>query len=162
MLIAKIQNNQVIEVADYRQMFPNSSFSNSGPSQEFLNENNCLLVTVWKPHNQLTEKLVPVTPYIENSTVYTVQVESLSPEEIAANTQSEWALVRNLRDKKLAECDWTQLADVPINAETKTAWTTYRQELRDITKQLDPYNIVWPKAPNTVDLPISNNYQIGN
>jgi hypothetical protein len=27
----------------------------------------------------------------------------------------------------------------------KTAWATYRQALRDITKQADPFNIAWPK-----------------
>jgi len=26
----------------------------------------------------------------------------------------------------------------------KTAWATYRQALRDITTQADPFNITWP------------------
>lgn len=48
----------------------------------------------------------------------------------------------------LAESDWTQLADVPLSAEQKAAWATYRQQLRDITDQSGfPDNINWPVKP---------------
>ena len=54
--------------------------------------------------------------------------------------------VRVLRDTLLAQCDWTQLPDVPL--ETKTAWAAYRQSLRDITNQPGfPDVIEWPKPP---------------
>jgi hypothetical protein len=39
----------------------------------------------------------------------------------------------------LKDTDWTQVADSPVD---KTAWATYRQALRDITTQADPFNIV--------------------
>lgn len=53
--------------------------------------------------------------------------------------------VRQSRSDKLAECDWTQVADSPVD---KTAWATYRQALRDITTQAGfPWNIVWPTQP---------------
>lgn len=53
--------------------------------------------------------------------------------------------VRATRDAKLAECDWTQVADAPIN---KAEWATYRQALRDITAQSGfPWTITWPDAP---------------
>ena len=45
--------------------------------------------------------------------------------------------IRNLRRNRnslLAESDWTVLPDSPIA--DKTAWQTYRQELRDITNGL--------------------------
>jgi hypothetical protein len=44
----------------------------------------------------------------------------------------------------LKDSDWTQVADAPVD---KTNWATYRQELRDITKQTDPFKIEWPKQP---------------
>lgn len=56
----------------------------------------------------------------------------------------QWAAVRAERNEKLAACDWTQLPDAPVD---KAAWATYRQELRDITLQSDPFNIIWPTAP---------------
>ena len=53
--------------------------------------------------------------------------------------------VRQTRGTKLAECDWTQLADAPVD---KAAWATYRQALRDITTQEGfPWTITWPDAP---------------
>lgn len=58
---------------------------------------------------------------------------------------TEWVLVRARRDELLAQSDWTQLPDVPLP--TKDAWATYRQALRDVTMQPDPFNIVWPTAP---------------
>ena len=59
----------------------------------------------------------------------------------------KWVFVRVERDTKLQVCDWTQLIDVPITSEKKAEWETYRQALRDITTQPDPFNITWPTPP---------------
>lgn len=59
--------------------------------------------------------------------------------------ETEWPLVREKRNRLLTASDWTQLPDVPLT--TKEAWATYRQQLRDITLQPDPFNIAWPVAP---------------
>lgn len=59
--------------------------------------------------------------------------------------ETEWPLVRAERDRRLAATDWTQLPDVPLA--TKEMWANYRQALRDVTLQPDPFNIVWPTAP---------------
>ena len=60
-------------------------------------------------------------------------------------TETEWPLVRSRRNHLLTASDWTQLPDVPLA--TKQSWAIYRQALRDITLQADPFNIVWPVAP---------------
>jgi len=53
--------------------------------------------------------------------------------------------VRASRTEKLKDCDWTQIADSTAD---KTAWATYRQQLRDITAQSGfPWTITWPDAP---------------
>lgn len=56
-----------------------------------------------------------------------------------------WATVRAERDALLRASDWTQLPDIP--ASTRAAWAPYRQALRDITEQADPFGVVWPVAP---------------
>jgi hypothetical protein len=63
-----------------------------------------------------------------------------------AQKDSEQAkLIRQQRNDKLKESDWTQVEDAPIN---KTLWATYRQSLRDITSQEGfPWNITWPIEP---------------
>ena len=50
--------------------------------------------------------------------------------------------MNNQRNQMLKDSDWTQVADAPVD---KAAWATYRQALRDITTQPDPFNITWPK-----------------
>lgn len=53
--------------------------------------------------------------------------------------------VRDQRNTKLTESDWTQLADSPV---IKGLWATYRQSLRDITTQEGfPWTIEWPTQP---------------
>lgn len=68
--------------------------------------------------------------------------------------EAEWAAgandrvaaeVRTERDALLAESDWTQVADAPVD---QAAWATYRQALRDITNQESfPTNVAWPVRP---------------
>jgi hypothetical protein len=70
-----------------------------------------------------------------------------TPEEAAATAVTAdqvWADIRARRNTMLAACDWTQLPDAPVDA---AAWAVYRQALRDITDQADPFAIVWPKGP---------------
>jgi hypothetical protein len=53
--------------------------------------------------------------------------------------------VRATRSEKLADSDWTQIADAPVD---KAVWATYRQALRDVTAQSGfPWTITWPDAP---------------
>lgn len=74
----------------------------------------------------------------------TWDIREMTADEIAAASDNEWANVRMARNAKLASCDWTQLADAPAD---DLVWAVYRQALRDITTQTDPFNIVWPDVP---------------
>jgi len=55
--------------------------------------------------------------------------------------------LRRQRDQLLAETDWMGNSDVTMSAD----WKTYRQALRDITKQTPAddtlSNITWPTKP---------------
>jgi len=54
--------------------------------------------------------------------------------------------IRGLRNKRLAETDYTQLTDAPGDT---AAWATYRQALRDITAQEGfPFTVTWPTEPS--------------
>ena len=57
---------------------------------------------------------------------------------------------RNKRNQLLADSDWTQMNDSPLSNEDKTAWSTYRQELRDVS-DLDAWPNMsdedWPVVP---------------
>ena len=74
--------------------------------------------------------------------------EKIAQAEALEAARDYWKELRSLRDRKLTECDWTQIADVPLTQEQKTAWATYRQALRDVPANTeDPKNPVWPTAP---------------
>ena len=55
---------------------------------------------------------------------------------------------REQRDKLLDESDYLAMSDYPISEEKKSAILSYRQSLRDISKQSGfPRNIIWPEKP---------------
>jgi hypothetical protein len=59
------------------------------------------------------------------------------------------ARLRFWRNCELANTDWTQVADSPVN---KEAWVTYRQALRDLPdSDLDPRNIELPTRPEGLE-----------
>jgi len=63
----------------------------------------------------------------------------------AAKDAEQANSVRASRNTLLTDTDWTQLTDSP--ADTLT-WATYRQALRDISKQPGfPWTITWPEKP---------------
>ena len=72
-------------------------------------------------------------------------VSDMNAEAIVAADAAQAANVRTSRNDKLKDCDWTQIADSTAD---KATWATYRQALRDITKQTGfPWTIDWPKVP---------------
>lgn len=64
---------------------------------------------------------------------------------IDAATANQANQVRADRTRRLADSDWTQVADAPVD---KAVWAVYRQALRDVTLQAGfPWDITWPEAP---------------
>jgi hypothetical protein len=81
----------------------------------------------------------------------TISINELGQPVITPRSESDTLLVlaenyRLQRNSLLKSSDWTQLPDAPND--TKTAWATYRQALRDLPQQQDfPNNVTWPTAP---------------
>lgn len=148
MLIAKVENNQILQIADYREMFPNISFPASGIDKNFMDANSILYVTLWKAHTD-AEKLVSSAAYIENNQVYTVKVEAKTEEEISSDVASKAAKVRAERNARLADTvdrinplRWESMLEVE-----KENWRTYRKSLLDVPEQIGfPDNVIWPEV----------------
>lgn len=49
-----------------------------------------------------------------------------------ATNEQKWEQIRLWRNAELAQTDWTQLADAPVD---KEVWADYRQKLRDLPAQ---------------------------
>jgi hypothetical protein len=72
-------------------------------------------------------------------------VADMDAEAITAKDAEQAKAIREERSTKLADCDWTQVADSPVD---KAVWATYRQALRDVTTQSGfPWTVTWPVAP---------------
>lgn len=99
-----------------------------------------------QPSIDHTQNVAEVTPTLTDGVwTQTWQVTDATPEEIAERTDSQASTIRAERNDRLADCDWTQLPDAPVNA---AAWAVYRQALRDVTSQAGfPWDVVWPEAP---------------
>lgn len=89
--------------------------------------------------NEVNEEIVKREAYNGEYTIETIEDVSMTAEEARAE-----------RDKLLAETDWTQVLDAPIDAETREAYRAYRQALRGIPEQEGfPDTITWPELPAT-------------
>lgn len=160
MLIAKVQDGQVLDVADYQSMFPNTSFPQGGPTDEFMVENSCMFVNVFLPYDPNTEKLVSVAPYIivEDPLhwVYTVQVEPLTPEELAQLEANKKQANKAQAESLLQATDWT--ATVDINnpqysnpyLDNQAEFLAYRSNVRKIAVNPPVTVDVWPTIPTEV------------
>ena len=113
---------------------------------ELLSEWGVFAVQQTTKPNDYTKNIVEGTPNLIDGVYYQNWVQSDATEaEIADKIENKWIEVREIRSQLLAETDWTQLGD--ISTEIKALYTSYRQDLRDITSQSNPFNLVWPVKP---------------
>jgi len=99
--------------------------------------------------NDDSKDVTEVTPTLSGSIyIQTYTISDADTETINKRREIKWSEVRSSRDSLLSESDWTQFNDSPISGSTLTDWQTYRQSLRDITNQSDPYDITWPNIPS--------------
>lgn len=71
-------------------------------------------------------------------------VQNLSLDVIEGLKIDEWTRVREKRNYKLQSTDWEIIKRLESKEPIPESLTTYRQQLRDITLQSDPFNIIWP------------------
>lgn len=148
MTYARIENGAIAEYpvyeGDIRLRYPNVSF----PPQFDPPEGYVPMVDVVPPQIDHTQNISEGEPQLVDG-VWTRQwvVTDATAEQLAERAEAKWGQVRAERNAKLTACDWTQLSDAPLTNVQTAEWATYRQALRDITAQPDPFKIDWPKAP---------------
>lgn len=74
-------------------------------------------------------------------------VSELDPETSAEKIKQQWDVVRADRNVYLSATDWWVTKAVETGESLTDEQQAYRQALRDITTQDDPFNIVWPEPP---------------
>lgn len=144
----RIINNTIVypyTISNLRESLPNVSLP-INLSTEQLVEWDVYEVKFTPAPNDHTKDISEGVPVLIEGTYYQswAQIDA-SEIEIEQRVNDKWVEVRDMRNELLSECDWTQLSDIPT--ETKNIWNNYRQELRDITNQTNPFNIIWPVKP---------------
>ncbi len=77
-----------------------------------------------------------------------IHVVNTDATKAAAKVASQWEQLRQQRNAKLLECDYTQIPDAPLTQLQKDAYATYRTTLRNLpANTIDPMNPVWPNKP---------------
>ena len=85
--------------------------------------------------------------------------EELNAKLIELKANEPFKLLREERNRRLAETDWTQLKDVDSDYIRERNWKNYRQALRDLPSKsthklnsfggLDMSSVNWPDKPST-------------
>ena len=154
MSLAFVENGSItqypIGAVEVRRRFPNTSFPVDIESADLTAFGVVTVHNIPQPSIDIrTEKLEEGTPAFNGTQWNQVwDVLPLSAAEQQAITDSQAEYVRSVRNERLADCDWTQLADSPLDADAKTAWALYRETLRMVPDQPGfPWNVQWPQQP---------------
>jgi hypothetical protein len=140
--------SEILGISEILERHRNTSFAAGFPPEDL--EPLGYFRIVERPENKplpdYTKNFVLDTPALENGEyVEQWKVLDASQEEIDLRTADSARDIRRLRNQRLADCDWTQLTDAPVDA---AAWAGYRQALRDITGQAGfPWHVQWPERP---------------
>ena len=137
--------NYPYDIPTLRASHPNVSFP-ANLTNEVLAEWDMYEVTPTIIPNDYTKNISEGTPTLTDGVYYQNWIQTdASDSEKELRLAIKWSEIRELRNQLLSECDWTQLSDV--SESIKTSYQSYRQDLRDITNQSDPFSIVWPEKP---------------
>lgn len=144
----RIINNEIhypYSLTKLREDNPNISFP-SEMTESVMSEWDIYEVRPTPKPTDYTKNILEGTPILVEETYYQNWIlEAATEAEINVRISLKWEEIRSERNELLKESDWTQLSDIPT--ETKNIWTEYRQELRNITTQSNPFNIIWPDKP---------------
>ena len=145
MKYAILDGTTVKNTGTIQQLFPNTSFSIAGVNADFLTANNVVELVENLSFTTPTQKLSSVDAYVDSGKAYSVKVESTTSEEQTTLTNQQWSSIRLQRDNLLKNTDWRASSDLTLSDD----WKNYRQALRDVPTQSDPFNITWPTAPSS-------------
>lgn len=137
---------QVVMESEFRAMFPDTSFPvpltlsvinefGGDPIMEGPQAQPTRYQTAYR--NGIQE--------IEGKWYTKYSVADMDDEAKAALDAQQAASMRAERNRRLSECDWTQITDSTAD---KQSWGIYRQSLRDVPSQEGfPWEINWPVTP---------------
>lgn len=157
------------EITGYYDLLP-SSWRNVSGLDKSANDLPFLKSLGWLPvirqsvdYNTDTHEITSFQYEIQQDQVLEIPVVTAKPGDIPAPSRGPsfedlkarfMAQLRAERNRRLADCDYTQLADIQAtyDDDTKATWAAYRQALRDFPAKysdndvLNVENVIWPEV----------------
>ena len=157
-MYAKIKDGSVekypYSITDLKKDNPNVSFPKTIPTLTLNHYGVADVVVASKPsYNSATQTISKKNEPELVSGVWTLKWETKDKpqEDIDQEKADNQANIRNERGMELEQSDWTVLPDAPLSTDMLNKYKTYRQELRDVTKQASFNNaepsVTWPTRP---------------
>jgi len=75
------KNNEVVKDGTSAELFPNVSFPDGIPTEDYLKANNAFLVTPTLDHDSEKQHLVACEPYEKDGVWYSVEVVNMTEDE---------------------------------------------------------------------------------
>lgn len=158
-MFAKVKNNQIVKYpygyVELQLDNPSTNFNGVNLLQAFIgtesNLDGNILIEVFTEEQPVYDvkmqniELIDIPLLDENKWILKWTIKNKSSEELQTQELEQITQVRLTRNKKLSACDWTQVLDAPVD---RTAWSAYRQALRDVPVQAGfPWDVTWPIQP---------------
>ena len=140
------QQTYPLTLTDLRRMQPNVSFPAQISDEDAATFGFYAAQQTPRPEGQF-QTVESSAVLVDGVWIEEWTVTPWTQEAILVATENQWMSIRTDRNKRLADCDWTQLTDAPISNTEAQNWASYRQALRDITTQSEPFHIQWPDQP---------------
>lgn len=140
---------QVIDEASLRELYPSTHFPETITQAALEGFDNWYVVedsTNLPEFDKASEKLEFNRAFNGISVTGQYLVVKLSNAEKAAAKEARKSEVRYHRDNTLNATDYLMTSDLfnSFSATNQEKIVEYRQALRDLTNQADPFNITWP------------------
>lgn len=158
LLVIKVENDQPVghpmTYSNFRLINPQTSFPEL-PDNSFLVDYGYMVFKYTEQPAPVQFETTSEGPIVwdaaKDAYTNTWVNTPFTPEQMEAARQQALNGLRQMRDRKLYACDWTQLPDVPLTPEQVSAWRVYRQQLRDYMDGVtDPFNPpAWPVPPQS-------------
>lgn len=150
--VAKVIDGKVISTGSLVDLFPSFTFPPSGPSKQWLAENDLVIVVDHMEYDHKTFKLVRVDPFFNEVTNqwYNFRLDELGYDEKNQAKETQWSSIRARREHIMNRMQWRFTRydrEVRLGLEPTddiAELDGYMDALANITDQDDPFNITWP------------------
>lgn len=154
-MFAKTINGDSIDKypIDLKQEFPDISWPTifSSITEEMLPQDVVIVHPTQRPSVNVAEEAIEDLPaFIDGKWQQQWKIIALLPQQVASKFEAQWSIIRNQRDEVLKKTDWFVIRSIEQQVAIPQEIKDYRQALRDITLQENPFDVVWPIDPYSV------------